>query len=109
MTGMVDMLMVLFAVGFVVSAIALAVLELYFPEHWRPSGWVKSRLYALRIWWLERPDKIAAWLAYRVPRRVALFVFVRVTAAASVSHPTKHPDELTFGETYKSWVSGVGR
>jgi len=60
--------------------------------------------YSMRIWWLERPEKIARAAAYWVPRRVALFVFVRVCAATRLS-----PDEITYENAYKSWANGHGR
>jgi len=57
--------------------------------------------FGVRLWFRERPEKIAWWLAYRLPRKVALLAFVRVYA--------------TLGEcgkdyelAYRNWGAGQG-
>ncbi len=60
--------------------------------------------YSVKIWCLERPEKITRALAYMVPRSVALWVFVRVCAATRLA-----PDEVTYENAYKAWARGEGR
>lgn len=60
--------------------------------------------FCVRLWFRERPEKLAWWVARHLPRRVALLAFVRVMGeASSISFPTAHPDELTYSQVYKAW------
>jgi hypothetical protein len=54
--------------------------------------------YNLRHRW---PEQFWWWIAFHLPRKVALFAMVRVAAASG-----KGPDELTFDSMYKHWERG---
>jgi len=60
--------------------------------------------YYIRHWVLSRPDKLAWWLAWKLPRRVALFAFVRVCGATGNS-----PSQITYASAYDAWVQGAGK
>jgi hypothetical protein len=54
------------------------------------------RWFCVCIWWRGLPDRIAWWLAWRLPRRVALFV--RVYAALGECGPD-------YARVYEAWES----
>jgi hypothetical protein len=60
--------------------------------------------FCIRLWFRERPEKIAWWLAYKLPRKVALMAFVRVCAGTG-----ENPDDITYAKSYKAWEAGAGR
>jgi hypothetical protein len=64
---------------------------------------MRHRLYSLKLWLRERPDKIAWWLVWKMPRRIALVAFVRVCSATKLA-----PDQITYEVAYKSWERGEG-
>lgn len=70
-----------------------------------PRGRIELQLwmfsYNVRHRW---PERLAWWLAWRLPRKVALLAFVRVAAASG-----KGPDELTFDGMCKHWERGEGK
>ena len=39
--------------------------------------------FSIRLWLRERPEQIARWVAYRLPRKVAYFAFIRVWSAGA--------------------------
>lgn len=65
---------------------------------------LRYRWYCVRLWIRERPERMAWWLAFHLPRRVALFAFVRVSAAGGRS-----PDDCTYEHCYDDWTKGAGR
>lgn len=60
--------------------------------------------YCIRLWLRERPEKIAIWVAWRLPRQVALWAFIRVCSAQET-----HPDDITYRSAHDAWISGKGR
>ncbi len=62
------------------------------------------RWYCVRLWFRERPEKIAWWLALKLPRQVALLAFVRVCSATGDG-----PDSITYESAYRAWEQGAGR
>ncbi len=60
--------------------------------------------FCVRLWFRERPDKIAWWLAWRLPRKVALLAFVRVCGASGET-----PSNITYDSAYRAWEQGDGR
>jgi hypothetical protein len=60
--------------------------------------------FAWRYWVQERREAFCWWLAYQVPRKVALLVFVRVCSATQLA-----PDEITYEGAYKAFEGGAGR
>jgi hypothetical protein len=58
--------------------------------------------YDVRLWWFGLPDRIAWRCAWLLPRRVALFAFVRVYAVL---------DSFTddYDRAYRAFESGKGR
>lgn len=52
-------------------------------------------------YWLRRlfTERIPMWIAYRLPPRVALWAFVRVSASAMLS-----PDETTYVVAHTAWT-----
>lgn len=50
--------------------------------------------------WRFREDGFARWVAFHLPRKLALWAFIRVMANAGSD---QHPDEMTYGDAYKAW------
>lgn len=48
-------------------------------------------------------DKFWRWIAWRLPKGLAYWVYIRVFAYATTVHSTKAPDELTYSDTMKAW------
>lgn len=64
---------------------------------WDIRGWC-------RYTWHER----LPWaIAYQVPRKVALFVFVRVMCADTTNESMRFMD--AYEQAYNSWTAGKGR
>lgn len=60
---------------------------------------VTGKKYDVRRWW---KSGLWRWIAHRLPRRLALFVYIRVMAEAWAA-TNKSPDEITYEEAYKIW------
>ena len=68
------------------------------------TDWLGYRWFCVRLWWRGARDGAASHLAWWLPRKVALFAFVRVAAASG-----DDPSDITFESAYKAWESGAGR
>jgi hypothetical protein len=60
--------------------------------------------FCVKLWFRERPEKIAWWFAWKLPRRIALMAFVRVCSATGDG-----PSDVTYESAYKAWERGAGR
>ena len=58
--------------------------------------------YCVRLWFRGLPEKIAWWLAYQLPRRVAILAFVRVYAVLGKCGPD-------YDQAYRRFEAGEGR
>ena len=68
---------------------------------WRlwTNGW------GVRAWWFWfTTEGFPMWVAWALPRRIALWAFVRVSAATGDS-----PDQITYAKCYAAWERGEGR
>jgi hypothetical protein len=66
--------------------------------------WTKG--WGPRAWWLWFTDEgFPIWVAWLLPRRIALWVFVRVFAAGDFQDCDKH----CYERVYKQWEAGAGR
>jgi hypothetical protein len=54
------------------------------------------RLWHWRWWWNWKLDRFAFWIAWRLPRRVAKWAFIRVSAITGTCNPT-------YSEAYDAW------
>ncbi len=64
-----------------------------------------TRGWGPRDWWFWFKDEgLPLWIAWKLPRRVALWAFIRVTAATG-----ENPSEITYESAYKAWEAGAGR
>lgn len=66
------------------------------------SNWLRA------IWWWRvsrhwRKDKMLMWIAWKVPRPIALWCFIRVYACTGDA-----PGE-DYGRAYAAWEKGAGR
>lgn len=61
---------------------------------WGPRAW----------WYWMREEKIPMTIAWALPRRIALWTFIRVMSATGQS-----PDDITYESAYKAWQAGAGR
>ena len=55
---------------------------------------------------MTRFEKFNTWLAWRLPKELTYWSFIRVMAHASgneFSH--RHPDSITFSEAARAWFS----
>jgi hypothetical protein len=48
-------------------------------------------------------DRLAMWLAWRLPRRVAMWAFYRISAYAWADMGDKCPDEISIMDAVKTW------
>lgn len=65
--------------------------------------WTKG--WGPRDWWFWfKREGFPMWAAWRIPRPIALWVFVRVMAATGDS-----PDRITYESAYKAWEGGAGK
>lgn len=60
------------------------------------------RWLCLELWFRERPEKIAWWITWRLPRRIALLAFVRVYAVLGTCGDD-------YAQAYRRWEQGEGR
>ena len=60
--------------------------------------------WSFKLWVRELSSRAAWKLAWLLPRKVALFAFVRVSSAAILA-----PDESTYEVCYKAWERGAGK
>ncbi len=67
------------------------------------SRWSAIR-FALHLWLHDVLDRLSWWLAYRIPRDVALLVFVRVYTAGNREAPGPE-----YERAYKAFAQGDGR
>jgi hypothetical protein len=61
----------------------------------------------MQIWYYEhvyrRLDDVCMWLAWKLPRRLAFWCYIRVVSHATILHSDLTPDELTFGMISRAW------
>ena len=48
-------------------------------------------------------ENIYRWLAWKLPKNLAKWAYIRVFAYSTSVHPTKTPDEITYSQTAKAW------
>ena len=62
--------------------------------------------WLLHIEWRWRmfTDAVPRCLAWWLPRKVALWAFIRVMAATG-----ENPDRLTYASAYDAWEAGAGK
>ena len=67
---------------------------------WRlwTSGWYLSG------WWHWVKEATPRQIAWLLPRKVALWAFIRVVAATG-----QNPDQITYESAYNAWEQGAGR
>lgn len=58
--------------------------------------------YCFKLWLKERPDKLAWFIAYKLPRKIALYAFVRVYATLGTCNND-------YTQAYDNWKAGKGR
>lgn len=64
-----------------------------------------TRGWGPRDWWFWfRREGFPMWVAWALPRRIALWAFIRVISASGDS-----PSEITYDSAYKAWENGAGR
>lgn len=64
-----------------------------------------TRGWGVRAWWYWfTTEGFPMWLAWALPRKIALWCFIRVMAATGDS-----PDQITYESAYKAWEAGAGR
>jgi hypothetical protein len=67
---------------------------------------LSARLSLFR-WWLQgRPDKLACWVAYRLPRRLVYWGLIRAGAKVIEGHETV--PEVTFTDVLQRWGQHSG-
>lgn len=54
--------------------------------------------------WRKWHDDAPMWIAWHLPRRVALWAMIRVAGASG-----KGPSELTYESMHRDWEEGAGR
>jgi hypothetical protein len=64
------------------------------------AGDLEGVRYEARILRTKVVESLARDIAWALPRRVALWAFIRVCAAPGV-----HPDEITYESAYENWVA----
>lgn len=65
------------------------------------------RWWRMRCWVAHQPDRFAWWLAWRVPRRVALYAFVRVFGA-TITELSWDTNGI-YKQCYDGWERGAGK
>ena len=65
---------------------------------WHPG----YRWFCLRVWWRGLPDRVTWWLAWKLPRKVALYAFVRVYGAWGECGPD-------YDHVYRAWESASSK
>lgn len=60
------------------------------------------RWWTLKVWLRELPDRVTWWLAWKLPRRLALLAFVRVYAVLGSCGED-------YEQAYRRWEAGEGR
>lgn len=69
----------------------------------------------IEMWWkyevrYQLPHNIAWWIAFHLPRKVALLTLVRVASGASSGkYGNTNPDQLTYSVMYTRFDEGAGR
>lgn len=64
-----------------------------------------TRGWGIRAWWHWFSDQgFPMFVAWSLPRRIALWAFIRVMAATGQA-----PDDITYESAYKAWEAGAGR
>lgn len=59
----------------------------------------------MTVWWFRRlPNKFIWWVAWKLPRKVALYAFVRVYGVIGDIGPGND-----YARAYKLWEAGHGR
>lgn len=73
--------------------------------------WLQLRWWLVLDAWYRAPDKLVWWLAWHLPRRVALMTLVRVAGAATTVGTTDEQTTLidAYSVMYKHWENGVGK
>jgi hypothetical protein len=50
-------------------------------------------------------EKLAIWIAWRLPKRVVLWAFIRVAAHATTGkYGNTHPDSIGYKDMHDRWV-----
>ncbi len=58
-------------------------------------------LNELKAWWCVT---LPQWIAWKLPRRVVYFAYIRLHAAATTGRfSNRTPDEVTWSEAVKAW------
>jgi len=57
----------------------------------------------LREFWHRLPDRVAMWIAWALPRRIAYWAAIRVMAHGTRVHDHSTPDEISIMDTLKAW------
>ena len=70
-------------------------------------SWIGYRWFLFRHWKAGLPNRIAFWLAWKLPRRVALWVFIRVYTATITELSWDTGD--IYRQCYDGWEKGNGR
>lgn len=62
-------------------------------------------LLMARMWLRDRAEDFVRWLAYLLPRKIAYWSFIRVTAEAATTgkYSNTHPDQLSVMEALKRY------
>ena len=60
--------------------------------------------FKVRIWCRGLPDRLSWRLAWLVPRKVALYCFVRVCGATG-----DDPGNITYDSAYRAYDAGAGK
>jgi hypothetical protein len=51
-------------------------------------------------WWLSRKsERLLLWFVWRLPRKVAMWAFIRVAVAGN----NGHPDDRSISDALKAW------
>jgi hypothetical protein len=70
----------------------------------QPIGWY---WWDVRGWCRRQPERLAWWLAWSIPRKVALFAFIRVFGA-TITELSWDRDDL-YRKCYDGWERGNGK
>ena len=64
-------------------------------------NYLRFKINYIRTRW---PERFGLWLAYKLPRSLAMWAFIRVTAHASQGkYGATNPEELNVMEALKRW------
>jgi hypothetical protein len=69
-------------------------------------NWIGYRWYCVKLWFRERPHKLTIWLAWKLPRKRALWAYIRVVTADSWN---RDPNMEEYRLIYDAWERGAGK